>query len=527
MPIDGRTIAQGEILKTDVCIVGAGAAGITLAQAWDGAPFSVLLLDSGGFGEDSSIQSLSDGTTEASSFDCESPYPFLESRVRCFGGTTTRWSGACIPLDADDFLSKSWLPHSGWPFERSHLMPYYQRACEVLGIPEFPPAMPKESPFHQSPLETKVVCFSHPLDLGQKYKRQILRSPNITLITYANVSQIILDDGSSYVTRLEIKGFGDRSFTIEPRTVILATGGIENARLLLASNAQHPQGIGNHNDQVGRYFMEHIYQVVGILPLHQRRQDAIFFTDVSSVGHTQALRTLGLTDTWRHQHRLLNLHLRFYRYTLLEDTEAVIFAKQLQVAALDRQKRFGEMIRGGKLWRDGWTVLPRYLGWHFWNKLDRKARFDHVRLSGWIEQEPDPENRITLSRTRDKLGQPLAHLKLHFSDLMQDSVMRSLEHMSKILYTRGFGQLEYNPERLNHLAPYNKMGLHHMGTTRMHPNPHYGVVDANSKVHNVDNLFIAGSSIFPTGGAANPTLTIVALALRLGDHIYRFYTDSR
>ncbi|MGB8700050.1 MAG: GMC oxidoreductase, partial [Thermosynechococcaceae cyanobacterium] len=457
--------------------------------------------------------------TEVSSLAHGAPYPFLESRARRFGGSTTRWSGACIPLDADDFLAKPWLPYSGWPFERSHLMPYYRRACGVLSIPTSLLVLPEDNFFQGSPLETKGVYFSHLLDLGQKYRRQIERSANITLITHATVSQLVPDAEGNQITQLDIASFFDHTFTIEPKTVILATGGIENARLLLASNSRQPRGIGNHYDQVGRYFMEHEYKVVGILPLGPHRRSTIFFTNTSSFRQTQVQGTLGLTDVWRRQHQLLNLHLRFHRYTLLEDSEAVITAKQWQVAGLGSKTS----AQWQQLWQSNWTILPRYVIWHVWNKLDRAAFFDHVRLSGWIEQEPNPDNRITLSQTRDTLGQPLAHLTLHFSDRMQDSVERSLQHFSDILSNRGMGQLQFDSERLKHLAPYNKMGFHHMGTTRMHPNPHFGVVDANSKVHQVHNLFIAGSSVFPTGGAANPTFTIVALAMRLADHIRLLY----
>ena len=163
MLIDGKTIARGTTLKTDVCIVGAGAAGLTLAQEFDRARFSVLLLESGGFNSESPIQSLADGTTKGS-------YPFMESRARQFGGTTTRWSGVCIPLDASDFQYRPWLPYSGWPFDLSHLLPYYQRAQKIFGLCPLSLAVDKTSLYTQLPLKTKVLQFSNPLDLGRKYQ---------------------------------------------------------------------------------------------------------------------------------------------------------------------------------------------------------------------------------------------------------------------------------------------------------------------------------------------------------------------
>lgn len=514
MLIDGRSLTQATPLQADICIVGAGAAGLTLAQALDGAPFSVLLIESGGLREEAKIQSLADGTSEE-------PYPFLDSRARCFGGTTSRWSGACIPLDPGDFEAAAWLPHSGWPFPHSALLPYYRRAFDIFGLPEALPPI-DATPFGKAPLSAKCVGYSHPLDLGRKYRQQILRSQNVTLVTHATVTELVPDDEVRCVQELYLKSPEGQDLVVHPKTAILATGGIENARLLLASTRHCSNGLGNDHDLVGRFFMEHYYKVVGILPLGQRRRDVLPFTNVSPLGQSSdqsyGQGTFGLTDALRHQHHLLNMHLRFYRYSPLEGTSAVIAAKRLGKAANSRDFK-AIAAAGRRLLEKDWRVLPRYLGWHLWNKFDETAKFTHVRLQAWLEQEPDPSNRVTLSSERDYLGQPLAHLRLRCSDRMMQSVTRSLKHIDAALQSRGFGPLQYDTARLAHLNPYDKIGLHHMGTTRMHPNPTQGVVDANCKVHSLANLYLAGSSVFPTGGAANPTLTIAALALRLADHI--------
>lgn len=517
MLIDGRRIERGATLETHVCIVGAGAAGLTLAQAFDGAPFTVTLLESGGFHYDAAAQSLADGTAEAD------PYPFMESRARRFGGSTTRWSGACIPLDAGDFQAKPWLPHSGWPFERRSLWPYYQQARKIFGLSNGDPPVPEASPFHQAPLEAKIVQLSSPLDLGQKYRQQIVRSQNITLVAFANLTQLLTDADGQQITRLEVQQGPDRSFSITPQTVILATGGIENARLLLASNQQQPRGLGNSHDLVGRFFMEHYYKVVGILPLNHHRQAARLFTDFQPVESTCYQGTFGLTDEHRNQHQLLNTHVRLYRYSQLEDSPAVIAAKQLPGSLLRDRNWTAAASACQKIVHSNWPVLPRYIGWHFWNKLNSSARFEHVRLQTWVEQEPDPANRVMLSPQRDRLGQPQAHLDFGFSQRTWSSVKQSLQHMDRALQAQGLGCLEYEAARCEHLASYDKIGLHHMGTTRMHNSPRHGVVDSNCKVHQLSNLYVAGSSVFPTGGAANPTLTIAALALRLADHIKRLY----
>lgn len=515
MLIDGRTIPQATTLATDICIVGAGAAGLTLAQAFEGSAISVMLIESGGFGSEPDTQALAEGTAE------EKPYPFTDSRARRFGGSTTRWSGACLPLDAGDFQRQAWLPHSGWPITLADLQPYYHQARQVFGLPsQLPPIL--VSPFHQSPIDSKQVVFSNPLDLGRKYRQQIVRSRNITLVTYANVTELIADADGHRVCRLDIRSLSGCRYVVAPQTVILATGGIENARLLLASNRHCPQGLGNHCDRVGRFFMEHSLRSVGILPLQQTIQAARFFTDIRMLGRSCSQGTFGLTDKVRSQQQLLNLHFRGYRYSPLEDDPSVIVAKQIPAAVMhqgDLALAASLLASLGKRQPSSWSVLPRYAAWHIWNKINRKARFTHMRLQAWIEQAPDPHNRITLSVQKDALGQPLAHLRLRFGQRMQDSVVRSLQLLDQSLCDHGLGSLQYSAEQLQHLTTYDKIGLHHMGTTRMHESPKQGVVDANCKVHGIANLYIAGSSVFPTGGASNPTLTIAAIALRLADHL--------
>jgi choline dehydrogenase-like flavoprotein len=509
MIIQGQNIQQEEILKADICIIGAGAAGLTLAQEFNHCPVSVLLLESGGLKNDPITQSLADGTSDAEI------YPFTESHYRCFGGSTTRWRGQCIPLDDGDFEQKSWLPYSGWPFSKSELLPYYQKAQEIFGLPEKTPNLSQKSPFHQLPLETKILQYSNPLDLGKKYKKKIIDSKNITLVIHSNVMELIPNQEGRLIKFLKVRGKKGNQFTVKAKTVILATGGMENPRLLLASNSYFPQGLGNRHDLVGRFFMEHYLKIGGIMPINQKSEFITNFTHGYPLANTYAQDIFGLSNDLRHREQLLNIHWRICRYNLLEDTQPIIMGKKLI-------QEFPQITQQWQqLWQGDLNIIPRYLWWHFHNKLNPSAHFDHIRFLGLVEQEPDFHNRITLSSKCDFLGQPLVNLRLNFSQQMWESVDRSMFYLGKILSERGFGQLEYDRDRLQHLTFYDKVGYHHMGTTRMHSNPCHGVVDANCKIHDIDNLYIAGSSIFPTGGAANPTFTIVALALRLADHLFK------
>ncbi len=514
MIINGKNLKLEDTLTADICIIGAGAAGLTLAHKFHQTSLSVLLLESGGLKNDPVTQSFADGTTDGEI------YPFIQSRFRCLGGSTSRWSGMCIPLDEGDFEPKSWLPHSGWPFSLSELLPYYQQAQQIFGLPETIPSLNEKSLFHQSPFETKILKYSNPLDLGKKYKQEIIESQNISLIIHSNVIELIPNQEGRLIESLKVQGSDGNRFIVKARTVILATGGMENARLLLASNSYFPQGLGNHHDLVGRFFMEHYFKVTGILPIKQQQKLTTSFTHRYPLGNTYAQDVFGFNDDFREREQLLNMHLRICRYNLLEENPAVVTGKKL--AQQLSQGDFSQISQDlPTLWQNGLTGIPRYLWWHFYNKFNPSAHFDQIRFVGLVEQEPDFHNRITLSSKCDRLGQPLVNLSLNFSEQMWESVERSMFHLGKILSERGFGQLEYNGDRIQHLTSYDKVGYHHMGTTRMHPNPRQGVVDANCRVHDLDNLYMAGSSIFPTGGAANPTFTIVALALRLAEHLLK------
>ena len=515
MFVDARAVPPGEGLKADICIVGAGAAGLAMIQKLAKTGLKVLLIESGGLRDTPAGQVLNKGTSN------HADYPFTESRARAFGGTTVRWTGACMPLDRVDFEPRPWLAHSGWPISLGDLEQFDKEAASIFGIPSSQSlqAQLERSPFHGCDLESKTVFYSNPLNLGRKYRRLVRRSATVTCLLNGSVTELILDASGQRIECLEIRCLTGHRFTVRARATILATGGIENARLLLASNTTQSAGIGNRHDVVGRYHMEHPIKPVGILPIGTRCHDALLFTNRVRTGGAAARGTLGLSRECREREKLLDMHLRFYRYHRLEDGAPVIAAKELEVGRGHASGR-GALASFWRTHRGNIATgaLP-YAAWHFWNKIYRRARFDRLRFTAFVEQEPDPENRVTLSREKDAFGKPLAHLHYHESNFMNDSILRTLELMRTAFRQQGFGELRYGPGNIAHLANYEKYGLHQLGSTRMADDPRHGVVDRDCRVHGIENLFIAGSSVFCTGGAANPTLTIAALSLRLADHL--------
>ncbi len=507
-------LVPASLPRADVCIVGAGVAGIALARCLRNRGFRVRLLESGGVDHQPAAQDLNHGISE------DENYPFVASRSRGFGGTSRLWYGACIPLDPADFNLRNWLAHSGWPISFDDLAPYYEGTRAFFGLPDLEPARRsiELAPCHRDGLVAKVVAHSDPVDLGRKYRAELENSAAVQLSLNTTVTALRLDPAGDRISHLEIAAPNGERASVEADTFVLACGGIENARLLLASGTDVPGGVGNRHDVVGRYHMEHPLRAVGVLPVGTHGPALRAFTDRGLAGGLDVIGTIGLSPQIRAQHGLLDMHLRVFRFHVLEAAAPVIRGKEgWRGLAPKTDSRRVEALRSlGAAMR---PEVSRYLAWHFFGKLFRRTPFDHVRFTAFLEQEPDPENRITLGKRRDRFGQPLPHLTWRESDFMRDSHRRSMEFLDREFQACGFGDLNYRGDEIAYLESYNQYGLHHMGSTRMSDDPRRGVVDRDCRVHGMHNLFIAGSSVFPTGGAANPTWTIAALAARLADHL--------
>ncbi|MGH6903477.1 MAG: FAD-dependent oxidoreductase, partial [Geminicoccaceae bacterium] len=271
---DARTVEAGTEIQTDLCIVGGGAAGIALARELIGAPLRVVLLESGGLRFARRPQRLYVGENVGLP-----NYATAHSRFRVFGGSTTRWPGQCRPLDAIDFEARDWVPYSGWPFERAHLEPWYRRAAAVcnLGADDFEPAAWLDGaaalPLGDD-LEPVVFQFGHPTDFAKAYRRELEAAANVEILLNANALEVEPDPGLREARAVAVRTFAGSDLRVRARAIVLACGGIENARLLLASNRVAPVGLGNEHDLVGRFFMDHPYLTTGYLepadPAHAR-----------------------------------------------------------------------------------------------------------------------------------------------------------------------------------------------------------------------------------------------------------------
>jgi len=522
MLIDARQLPTDAVLETDICIVGAGAAGLAIALELDGAGIEAMLVESGGFREDAITQSLYEGTSD------DAGYSLSAHRTRCFGGTTNQWSGLCAPMDESDFQERPWLQHSGWPFDRRQLLPYYQRAQTRCGLPSlelYDPGRFSDGA-RTGPLEmgvggvtTAMLHVASKLRFGRAFRRAMLRSKNVTLVLHSNVTELVTNEAGRSVTYANGVCLSGRSFTVRARRYVLATGGIENARLLLASNRTDSHGLGNQHDLVGRYFMERLYPACGVLHPAIPHQRLSFYTDQMRLGRGRGFGILRLSEAVRAEHRLLGLNLHLHRMHPAETAPSVEACKDLRATLSSRRWPESPITMMGDI-ATGMVPLARVLAWRSLLRASIDTRRPPlVYLVAGTEPEPHPENRVLLSSERDALGQPRVHLRHRLSESYWDSITRTMRIVEQELRRAGVGQVLQGREEDRCRSYRTKYGSHHMGATRMHDDPRKGVVDRDCRVHGVSNLYVAGSSVFPTAGSANPTLTIIALAIRLADQL--------
>lgn len=514
--VDARKIRKGTIIKTDVCIVGAGAAGISLAREFIGQRFRVCLLESGGLESDTDTQSLYEGEIAGL------PYtPLHAARLRYFGGTTNHWDGWCRPLDEIDFETRDWIPHSGWPFPKAHLDPFYARAQSICQLGPFPYDVDgwetdkaRRIPFVGDRVTTKIIQFSPPTRFGQVYRNEVARAPNISINLYANAVGIETNATASAMTRLRVACLDGNEFWVAPRYCILAAGGIENARLLLLSNSVQKEGLGNRYDLVGRFFADHANLRSGLLLFSDPSTSTSFYRQPVMRNPQPSATPVGTTRESQAVMGIVTVSPEIQRHE-----------KMANCMVLLEDAWWTDMLQGDTL-RDS---LGSVIG-----NLDQIAAAAYNKLTGSlvrpkasalvsiIEPVPNPDSHVALGDDRDRLGQRRVRLDWRLTASDKHTIRKTLEVIGAEAGKAGMGRVKVTvDEKETRWPPSLKHEWHHMGTTRMHVQPKKGVVDENCKVHGVSNFFIAGSSVFPTYGFANPTLTIVALAVRLADHLKR------
>jgi choline dehydrogenase-like flavoprotein len=547
-------LSARQSIESEICIIGGGAAGITVAQALIGRGIDVLLLESGGLKPEPRTQQLYAG--EVSDERLHSPPD--RYRQRRFGGTTTIWGGRCMPFDTIDFEPRDYVPHSGWPFGLETLLPYYpeaNRLCEAgrfayLADEAFLTSLPALMAGFDSPdFSTDTLeRFSCPTDFGRRYGGRLAADARIRVLLHANVTSIRLDENGGSVSELWVRDLHGKTVSVRARYFVLAAGGLEIARLLLSNRDVQSQGIGNDHGVVGRYYMCHIAGTIGRIKIGGPTTNVSYGYNVSDEG-VYCRRRIALRAEAQRTHRLGNFVARLHHPRISDPAHHNAVLSSLFLAKFAIPYEYGRRLHGGDSASLGnWmrhignvAATPLDAAEFAWQMLSKRkfaerkfpsiiirSRRNLYSLDFHAEQQPNPSSRVQLGDRLDELGVPQLKIDWRYTAGDVDTVSRSLALLAAAFRRSGVGTFEYDPDVVEtEMTRYGAYGGHHIGTARMGSDPHMSVVNADCRVHGVRNLYIASAATFPTSSQANPTLTIVAMALRLATHLVAQTTASR
>ena len=529
MLIDLKKIDRSINLKSDICIVGAGAAGITMALEFLDTGHNVLLMESGGFNFNAKTQSLYDGKIIGMPYG---QFTLESSRLRYYGGSTNHWGGWVAPLDKIDFEKRESIPMTGWPVTLDEMQPYYSRAQQYLAnhsfdfdnLDKWVNGIHMPLPFSKKQIISKLYEIM-PTRFGPKYHESLTQARNITVCLHANLTNIELTGEKNSVKQLRFSSLNNTSATVGARVYILACGGIENARRLLLTGKDGNFAIGNRYGLVGEYFMDHPHVPAGKLYISEPNYNrlSLYYPPNPTKYNYEYLAALRLPDELEKRKNLGNVHIlirSLYSYMYQTNSLEAIWA----LGDLIKNTHYGESTHVDM---DLKKIIKDFDKLLF--ELNQKILQDpSVNLENYYtlytrsEQQPNPLSKIILNRSFDSLGQNEVDLDWHLTSHDKKSIREAMLILASEFGRTGIGRVQLFDWLLqddNYWSDNMTGWCHHMGTTRMNNNPKEGVVDQNCQVHDVPNLYISSSSVFPTSGASNPTFTIIALAIRLSDFL--------
>lgn len=472
--VDVSALESGAVLRSRVCVVGSGPAGMTTAVTLAKKGFDVILIEAGGRHLTGESQAQFAGEVVGDRY-----YDLSFARLRMFGGTSNHWGGFCAPLDYHDFETHPDFPLTGWPISRNDLEPYLDGACEVLKIPNR-----FEQKLVTPSLRRIQFQLSPSVKFGDKYDEFCRSSDRLRVCLSSALIDFRLEDRA--IKSAIVKATDGPEFSVDAECFVLCAGGIENSRLLLWINQRRAGRLVQDSRTLGRYWMEHPHATVGDFLLETGPE---FFDD--------GMAFFALTPEAQYDLGVLNAGIRVVE-------EAYSTTKGLIADLLCYAPALGERLMG---------LLDK--------ELVCGAR---IRSSHW-EQEPRFENHVALDSTKsDDLGIPRVKLHWKKSEADRKTIVATANEFARQIADSELGRVRLVDWMVEDvpITPQQFMGAwHHMGGTRMSESADRGIVDRNLRVHGTQNLYVGGSSVFPSGGYANPTLTIVQLSLRLSDEIER------
>jgi len=504
-----KDLAAPTILKYDICIVGSGPAGISVARKLFDSGLKVVMLESGGLLPELEYQQLNKGENSGPSF-----LSLDTSRLRCFGGASGLWAGVCAPFKSDDFDKKSFIPLSGWPISIDDLKDYYIEAAGMLGISYekfynksfFQDTLNgisfKQLDRKNSFLTGNVfqISNSRNKNFGVKYKNEIESSQNIDVLFHSTVTQLNLNTEGGEVDSVSIADLKGNKATVKADQFVLACGALENPRILLASNTYYEEGIGNRSGFVGACFMSHP-GVRNVGEVYRTSDEQCIEKDKYESDYYVAFE---MSSKQRLKYETLRHSLSIYQFKGLESPNTYITGRIFT--------QFDKLLEKFDFLTSVKQTVCKSSGSYSANTLE---------LDVALEQPPRLSNKVSLYTTKDALGVPKIDMYWdNLSEIEKRTVVTAAETLARELGVLDIGHVKYKSELLaGESYKFNDPVNHHIGTTRMSNNHNTGVVDKNCKVFGVSNLYVAGSSVFPTSSIVNPTYTIIAMSLRLGNHL--------
>lgn len=466
----------------DVCVCGSGPAGVAAAREMARQGLGVLLLEGGGF----ELTEESQDIYKAQSVGPMTYWGVESCRLRMFGGTSNHWSGRCGVFDEIDFETRDLWGLPGWPISRADAYRRLDDAREILDIGEQSLERRDEPHWSAGRFAPAAFARSAPTRFGEKYRDEIAGSKRIDAFINANALEPVLAADGARVAALSVADFRDRRFTVRARRYVLALGSLENARFLLNAAERTGAPFGDQGGFVGRCFMEHFD-----IPLGR------FVTNDSPL--------------WERDGPVA-----------LNPEPAVLRARGIGSAVVTlspgaRPRFYGRLAPFRRLSNDIQCSMQAFSP-GMAARRSTLCRGDGI-VSNIIEQIPNPESRVSLDKTRqDRFGQYRINVDWRLARQDVETISRLAEEIGKALAEQDIARFQIS-EEVRAGKPVPGHHCHQMGTTRMSADPRHGVVDGDQKAHGLENLYVAGSSVFATGGGVNPTLTLVALSLRLGEHI--------
>lgn len=532
-------IGQG---RPDVCIIGAGPVGITLALHLARRGRSVILLESGDRKPLAAAQAQAEAVLDG-------PFhvPMSLAVQRRLGGTSNLWGGRCVPLEPIDFGARPFTAGPAWPIAAEDVLRHLPQACDYIGCgaPVFtsPPPVRIDNPdFRLDQLER----WSTRPRFRNAHGRELRTHPRIDLRLRATATGFTFaPDGR--VAAVQVRGPGGEQAAVRAHAVILAGGGLENARLLLAAQ-NGEQRFGGPDGPLGRYYMGHVYGSVAEIVIADPKLDAELdyfddghgsyvrrrFTPSADLQRRENLANAALWPEFppihdpAHRSGVLSFA---YLALSLPPVGRMVVAESVRNAYLGKApiRRLPHLLNVVRDFPRTATFVPDFVYRRYLARRIRPGFFERNRARRYAlryhaEHLPNQESRVTLSGTRDATGLPQLRVRLHFTEADTVSLLKTHQHFDTWLQNTGIGRMSWSvpeAERTAHILRQCYDGHHQIGTTRMAASRAGGVVDADCRVFDAGNLFVAGSSVFPTSGEANPTLSAVALAVRLAETLDR------